>query len=74
MKKIALTLGLVLVTMNFTSCNQKELNSRQYTIDSLQSIVDTKDAEIDSLFVMLNEIEDNLSMINSKYKIGRAHV
>ena len=67
MKKIALTLGLVLVTMNFTSCNQKELNSRQYTIDSLQSIVDTKDAEIDSLFVMLNEIEDNLSMINSKY-------
>jgi len=67
MKKIFLTLGLVLVTMNFTSCNQKELDSRQYTIDSLQSIVDNKDAEIDSLFVMLNEIEDNLSMINSKY-------
>ncbi|MBP5527007.1 MAG: hypothetical protein J6X79_00980 [Bacteroidales bacterium] len=67
MKKIVLTVGLVLVTMNFMSCNQKELDSRQYKIDSLQSIVDTKDAEIDSLFVMLNEIEDNLSMINSKY-------
>lgn len=67
MKKIVLTVGLVLLTMNFTSCNQKELDSRQYKIDSLQSIVDSKDAEIDSLFVMLNEIEDNLSMINSKY-------
>lgn len=67
MKKIVLTLALVLVTMNFTSCNQKELDSRQYKIDSLQTIVNNKDAEIDSLFVMLNEIEDNLSMINSKY-------
>ncbi|MBR4739246.1 MAG: hypothetical protein IK058_04505 [Bacteroidales bacterium] len=67
MKKIVLTVALVMVAMNFSSCNQKELDSRQYKIDSLQSIVDTKDAEIDSLFVMLNEIEDNLSMINSKY-------
>ena len=67
MKKIVLTAALVFVAMNFTSCNQKELDNRQYKIDSLQSIVDTKDAEIDSLFVMLNEIEDNLSMINSKY-------
>ena len=67
MKKIVLTAFFVLLAMNFTSCNQKELDARQYRIDSLQSIVDTKDAEIDSLFVMLNEIEDNLSMINSKY-------
>lgn len=67
MKKIILTLGLALVAATLNSCNQKELESRQTTIDSLQTIVNNKDAEIDSLFVMLNEIEDNLSMINSKY-------
>lgn len=67
MKKVVLTLGLALLAMSFNSCNQKELDARQASIDSLQTIVNNKDAEIDSLFVMLNEIEDNLSMINSKY-------
>ena len=67
MKKIVLTIGLALLSMTFNGCNQKELEARQASIDSLQSIVNNKDAEIDSLFVMLNEIEDNLSMINSKY-------
>ena len=67
MKKIVLTLALTVLAMSFNSCNQHELNNRQLKIDSLQSIVDSKDAEIDSLFIMLNEIEDNLSMINSKY-------
>ncbi len=67
MKKIVLTLGLALLATAFNGCNQKELDARQASIDSLQTIVNNKDAEIDSLFVMLNEIEDNLSMINSKY-------
>lgn len=67
MKKIVLTIGLALLAMTFNGCNQKELDARQASIDSLQSIVNNKDAEIDSLFMMLNEIEDNLSMINSKY-------
>ena len=67
MKKIVLTLAFIVLAMSFNSCNQHELNNRQLKIDSLQSIVDSKDAEIDSLFIMLNEIEDNLSMINSKY-------
>ena len=67
MKKIILTISMAAVALTFTACNQKELDSRQAKIDSLQGVVDAKDTEIDSLFEMLNEIEDNLSMINSKY-------
>lgn len=67
MKKIFLALGLMMFTVAFTACNQKELDAQKATIDSLQGVVDSKDAEIDDLFQMLNEIEGNLSMINSKY-------
>ena len=67
MKKIFLALGLMMFTVAFTSCNQKELDAQKASIDSLQGVVDSKDAEIDDLFQMLNEIEGNLSMINSKY-------
>ena len=67
MKKTIVALGLMTMSVVFSGCHQKELDSRQMRIDSLQRIVDTKDMEIDSLFTMLNEIEDNLSMINSKY-------
>ena len=67
MKKIFLALGLMTLTFAFTACNQKELDAQKSTIDSLQGVVDSKDAEIDDLFQMLNEIEGNLSMINSKY-------
>ena len=67
MKKIFLALGLMMFTVAFTACNQKELDAQKATIDSLQGVVDSKDAELDDLFQMLNEIEGNLSMINSKY-------
>ena len=67
MKKIVLALSLMMVAVAFTACNKKELDSQKATIDSLQGVVDSKDAEIDDLFQMLNEIEGNLSMINSKY-------
>lgn len=67
MKKIFLALGLMMFTVAFTACNQKELDAQKATIDSLQGVVDSKDVEIDDLFQMLNEIEGNLSMINSKY-------
>ena len=67
MKKVILTMSMAAVLMVFAGCNQKELDTRQARIDSLQGIVDAKDAEIDGLFEMLNEIEDNLAMINSKY-------
>lgn len=40
---------------------------QQRTQDSLQSIIDAKDGEISTLFEMLNQIEDNLAMISSKY-------
>lgn len=67
MKKVFLAIGLFAATMTIVACNQKELDASKKTIDSLQGIVDAKDSEIDGLFSMLNEIEDNLSMINSKY-------
>jgi predicted nucleic acid-binding Zn-ribbon protein len=67
MKKILIVLALAATTACFTACNQKELDASKSTIDSLQSVIDNKDSEIDGLFTMLNEIEDNLSMINSKY-------
>ena len=67
MKKILLALGLMTFVAAFTACNQKELEMQKATIDSLQGVVNAKDTEIDDLFQMLNEIEGNLSMINSKY-------
>ena len=67
MKKIFFFFVLMMFTVAFTACNQKELDAQKATIDSLQGVVDSKDAEIDDLFQMLNEIEGNLSMINSKY-------
>ena len=67
MKKTVVALGMLVMLGSMTGCNQRELDSKQATIDSLQSIVSTKDSEIDSLFTILGEIEDNLSMINSKY-------
>ncbi len=67
MKKILLAISLVTVSLAFSACNQKELDNSKATIDSLQSVVDAKDAEIDELFDMLNDIEENMSAINSKY-------
>lgn len=60
-------MGLLVAVVSMVSCHKKELEQSMKTIDSLQAIVDNKDSEIDGLFAMLNEIEDNLSMINSKY-------
>lgn len=67
MKKTVLIMGLLVAVVSMVSCHKKELEQSMKTIDSLQAIVDNKDSEIDGLFAMLNEIEDNLSMINSKY-------
>lgn len=50
------------------SCNNDEAElAAQRTQDSLQNIIDSKDGEIDALFEMLNQIEDNLAMISAKY-------
>lgn len=67
MKKVFIAVATILCVATMVSCHQKELDQQKATIDSLQGIVDSKDTEIDGLFAMLNEIEDNLSIINSKY-------
>ncbi|MDY6372058.1 MAG: hypothetical protein SPL12_07180 [Bacteroidales bacterium] len=67
MKKTLMALGLIAATASFVGCNQKELEQSKVTIDSLYGVINAKDGEIDGLFSMLNEIEDNLSAINSKY-------
>ena len=67
MKKHILAIGLLATSLTFVACNQKELEASKVTIDSLYSVINSKDSEIDGLFSMLNEIEDNLSAINSKY-------
>lgn len=71
MKKILLFIGVAAMALSQTSCNQKELDAALNTNDSLQNIIDTKDDEIDALFEMLNQIEDNLAMISAKYSSVR---
>ena len=60
-------MSLIAATLLLASCAQKDLEQAQLTNDSLQAIVDTKDAEITALFDMLNQIEDNLAMVSAKY-------
>ncbi len=70
MKKIVLGLSLAFVAMIFASCNNQnnpELDAAIKANDSLQQIIDTKDAELDSMFATLNEIEENLAAVNSRY-------
>lgn len=58
--------ALALVVTGCTSKKNAEAIA-QRSIDSMQQIVDSKDGEINALFDVLNEIEDNLSLISSKY-------
>lgn len=67
MKRIFYFVGIAALALGMAACNQKEIESQKATIDSLQGVVDAKETEIDDLFQMLNDIESNLSMINSKY-------
>lgn len=68
MKKLVLMLNAALLLTCFTACGVKdERDAALRAADSLQQIVNSKDSEIDALFDVLNEIEDNLAMINSKY-------
>lgn len=70
MKKNIILAGLLsCVALVFTSCNsgEEEKIKAQKTIDSLQAIVDTKNEEVDGLFEILNEIEDNLANVSSKF-------
>lgn len=69
MKKFVSLFSLALAATVFASCNthQEELDAAIKKTDSLTQIVNNKDAELDSLFSTLNQIEENLAMINSRY-------
>ncbi|MBQ9473753.1 MAG: hypothetical protein IJR26_09235 [Bacteroidales bacterium] len=68
MKKLLILVGAVVLVSLFASCGIKdERDAALRAADSLQQIVNDKDGEIDALFDVLNEIEDNLTMINAKY-------
>ena len=69
MKKVVTVLSLALVVMAFASCNthQEELDAAIKKNDSLSLMLQNKDHELDSLFATLNEIEENLAAVNSRY-------
>lgn len=68
MKKNVLS-AIVVVSMLFAACNGEdpEKVAAIKRADSLQTIVDAKDGEIDALFEVLNEIENNLADISARY-------
>jgi uncharacterized coiled-coil protein SlyX len=69
MKKISI-LGVALAALLMTvSCTTKKDADAmaQHSVDSMQQIVNAKDGEINALFDVLNQIEDNLSLISAKY-------
>ncbi len=70
MKSKKILLGVFAsIALVFTSCNniEEERARSQKTIDSLQSIVDSKNDEMNQFFETLNEIEDNLAKVTSKF-------
>lgn len=69
MKKFATVLVCAMVAMAFTACNthQEELDAAIKKNDSLSLIIQNKDSELDSLFSTLNQIEENLAAVNSRY-------
>lgn len=67
MKKVSLVIGIAVACLTFGACHNNDLEEAQRVNDSLQSIVDSKDDEINALFDMLNQIEDNLAMVSAKY-------
>ena len=64
MKKPLILLMLVITILS--SCNRKELEKLKQENQNLQTIVEQKDAEINSIITLLNEIEDNLSGIRMR--------
>ena len=68
MKKYFLIL-LAAMPLLFAACKGEdpEKVAALKKIDSLQTIVETKDGEIDALFEVLNEIENNITEISTRY-------
>jgi chromosome segregation ATPase len=65
MKKL-FAIGLAVLPFLFTSCAGDDSKNSGYT-DSLQTVISQKDAEIDALFEVLSDIENNLTEISSRY-------
>ncbi|MBQ9254445.1 MAG: hypothetical protein IJ180_06720 [Bacteroidales bacterium] len=70
MKKILLVCTLM-ATVLFFSCGKKEMEQKlvnqKALQDSVQAALDAKNNEVESLFAQLNEIEENLNTVTSKY-------
>lgn len=62
-----MVLSLAMVATVFTACYQKERDALLKANDSLISVIDAKDTEMDSLYATLNQIEENLANINNSY-------
>lgn len=67
MKKVLLVLSIAMVAMVVSSCYQKERDAALRANDSLMSILELKDSELDSMFATLNQIEENLASVNASY-------
>lgn len=68
MKKIYF-LSIAILSIVMASCAGKEaqLNAANDRADSLQSVIEQKNGEIDALFEVLSDIETNLTEISSRY-------
>lgn len=66
MKKTIL-ICMAALALTFGACNNKSADEQQLIIDSLQSALNEKDGEIDELFDLLNQIEENLNAVTDKY-------
>ncbi len=68
MKKVFIVV-MAVVPMLFAACkgDDAEKTAALRKADSLQTIVDAKDSEIDALFEVLTEIENNLTEISTRY-------
>ncbi len=71
MKKLLFFVTIACLSLTFSACNNDEIEAAKRSNDSLQNIINNKDGEIDALFEMLNQIEDNLAMISAKYSSVR---
>ncbi len=65
MKKLFL-IGLAVLPLFFASCASDDAKNKA-VVDSLQSIIDAKDGEIDALVEVISDVENNLTEISSRY-------
>ena len=75
MKKIFLFAALAIMALTACNNNRDQLLAGQLRNDSLQSIIDARDAEINDLLGSLNEVEEGMHAINQaeqRLQVARA--